>query len=67
VSDPVRSGGGLRVLQLLEREQEFNPALSEIEAEVRAELRRRLGDRALRAYLAELRRRADVTTVSSLP
>lgn len=67
VSDPVRSASGFHVLQLVDREQSRVPLLAEIEDEVRAELRRRAGDRALREYLDELRERADVRVVSELP
>lgn len=60
VSDPVRTAAGMRVLQVLEREPERTPPLEEIEADVRAQLRRRAGDRALRDYLDELRKRAEI-------
>ena len=43
------------------------PPLDEIREEVRAELRRRAGDAALRAYLDELRARADVRVADALP
>ncbi len=59
-SDPQRTASGYAVLQLIERAPGFAPPLAEVEPEVRAELRRRAGDRALRAYLDELRERADV-------
>jgi hypothetical protein len=67
VSDPVRSATGLHVLQLVDRETGWVPPLAEIEPEVRAELRRRAGDRALRDYLEELRERADVRIAPTLP
>jgi parvulin-like peptidyl-prolyl isomerase len=67
VSDPVRSASGRQVLVLVDREQGWVPPLAEIEPEVRAELRRRAGDRALREYLDELRARADVRIASELP
>ena len=67
VSDPVRSASGFHVLMLVDREDGRVPPLSEIESEVRAELRRRSGDEALRDYLDELRERADVRVVSTLP
>jgi hypothetical protein len=67
VSDPVRSAAGRHVLLLVDREAGRVPPLPEIEAEVRAELRRRAGDRALRAYLDELRTRADLRIASELP
>jgi parvulin-like peptidyl-prolyl isomerase len=60
VSEPVRTEAGWRVLVLAEREEEYAPPLGEIEEQVRAEWVRRQGERALREYLDELRRRADV-------
>ncbi len=67
VSDPVRTAGGLRVLQLLEREAERTPPLREIRAEVLVEYRRQAGDRALRSYLDELRARAEIQIVETRP
>ncbi len=65
VSDPVRTAGGLRVLQVLEREAERTPPLREIRAEVLVEYRRQAGDRALRSYLDELRARAEIQIVET--
>lgn len=67
VSDPVRGSAGYHVIALVEREPGAVPQLSEIREEVRVELRRRAGDRALRAYLDELRERADVRLTDALP
>jgi hypothetical protein len=66
ISDPVRSASGYHVLQLVERHADASPPLAEIRAQVVAEYRRRAGERALRAYLGELRARADVV-VADLP
>jgi parvulin-like peptidyl-prolyl cis-trans isomerase-like protein/SurA-like protein len=60
VSEPQRSASGFHVLQLLQREPGATPPLAEVEGEVRAELRRRSSERALRDYLDDLRARADV-------
>jgi parvulin-like peptidyl-prolyl isomerase len=60
ISDPQRAATGYQVLQLLERAPGFAPPLAEVESEVRAEMRRRAGDRALREYLDDLREEADV-------
>ena len=49
VSDPVRSGMGYHVLQVVERQPDVTPPLAEIESQVTAEFRRRAGDQALRA------------------
>jgi parvulin-like peptidyl-prolyl isomerase len=67
VSEPQRSSAGYHVLQLVLREPGAVPPLDEIREEVRAELRRRRGDLALRAYLEELRERADLLLAHALP
>lgn len=60
VSDPVRSGTGYHILQIIDRQADTTPRLAEIEPQVVAEFQRRAGDRALRAYLDDLRARANV-------
>jgi parvulin-like peptidyl-prolyl isomerase len=67
VSDPVRSNTGYHVLQVIERQADSAPSLDEIKPEVIAEFRRRAADQALRAYLDDLRRRADVVVTAKLP
>jgi hypothetical protein len=67
VSEPVRSGSGLHVLVLAAREPAAAPPLAEIEEEVRAAWRRRRGERALRAYLDELRERAELRLATGAP
>ena len=67
VAEPVRAAGGYHVLRLVAREMNRAPELAEVEAEVRAEWRRRAGDEALRAYLDELRRRAAIAVARTLP
>ena len=62
VSDSVRSGTGIHLLQLLGREEPRTPSFEEIEDSVRREWRRQAADRALRSYLDELRRDADVVS-----
>jgi hypothetical protein len=59
-SEPVRSAQGYHVLHLVEREAGGAPPLEEIAPQVRAELRRRAEDRALRERLDQLRAEADV-------
>jgi hypothetical protein len=59
-SDPQRSGSGYHVLVVLDRSPGFAPPLSDVQEEVRAELRRRGSERALRSYLDDLRASADV-------
>ncbi|HEY3190956.1 MAG TPA: peptidyl-prolyl cis-trans isomerase [Solirubrobacteraceae bacterium] len=60
VSDPVQSAGAFHVLQAVERDAGTPPPLAEVEDDVRAEMRRRADDDALRAYLDDLRRRATI-------
>jgi parvulin-like peptidyl-prolyl isomerase len=67
VAEPVRSAGGYQVLRLVARESNRAPELAEVEAEVRAEWRRRAGDEALRAYLDEVRARAAIAVTRTLP
>lgn len=67
VTEPLSTGSGYRVVQLVEREPPRTPPFEEVEALVRAEWRRRAGDRALREYLEELRRRAEVRVREPLP
>ena len=67
ISAPVRSGTGYHVFDLLEREEARIPAFEEIRDQVRNEWVRRAGDRALRAYLDELRDRAQVDPSDAMP
>jgi parvulin-like peptidyl-prolyl isomerase len=60
LSPPVRSGVGLHLLELVDRTDAVSPPYDEVAAQVRVEWRRRTGDRALRAYLDELREDGDV-------
>ena len=67
VSDPVRSAAGYHVLQLVERQSDVVPTLDDIRPQVVAELRRRAGERALRAYLDERRAHAAVVVAEPPP
>lgn len=67
VSDPLRASDGYHVIVLVDREAGSVPPLAAIREEVRAELRRRSGDSALRDYLAELRERAELRVTDALP
>jgi hypothetical protein len=60
VSEPIRSAGGYQVLELVDRTRPEVPPLEEIQEEVRAELRRRAADLALRSYLEDLRRTSEI-------
>jgi parvulin-like peptidyl-prolyl isomerase len=61
VSEPVRSAAGFQVLQVVQRDGVPAPEFADVEDEVRAEWKRRQEERALRAYLDDLRAGADVT------
>jgi len=65
-SEPVRSAQGYHVLRVVEREAGGAPPLEEIAPQVRAELRRRADDRALRERLDELRAEAVVRIAPEL-
>jgi parvulin-like peptidyl-prolyl isomerase len=55
IGEPIRSGTGVHILQLVDREPASTPLFEKIEEQVQNEWRRRQGDRALRAYLDGLR------------
>lgn len=59
-SSPIESGSGFVVARLLDREAAIVPPLSEVEALVRQDLKRRRGDEGLRRYLDELRSETEV-------
>ncbi len=65
-SQPIESGGGLYIASALEREPAIVPSLSEIDALVRQDLKRRRGDEALRAYLTTLRTQTPISVDESL-
>ena len=67
VSDPLQSPQGLHVLWMVEKQEPTRPPLFEVEAEVRAEMKRRAGDQALRDNLDELRAAAEVVVAEPLP
>jgi hypothetical protein len=67
VSEPVATPQGYHVLQLVARTESEAQPLPAVETQVRAEMKRRAGDRALRARLDELRAQADVRVAPSLP
>jgi parvulin-like peptidyl-prolyl isomerase len=60
ISEPVRSGTGVHVFQIVHREQPSVPPYEQIREQVKAEFVRRAGDKALRRYLDDLRDRAEV-------
>lgn len=65
VSQPIRSGVGFHLLRLVEMRPLSTPPFEEIESQVYHEYVRRLGDRALRSYLDQLREEGSV--VIALP
>lgn len=64
VSDPVRGGAAWYVLDLVAKEEPAIPPLERVEKEVRTEMQRRAGDRALRTYLDDLRDGGDVVVIA---
>ena len=67
VSDTVRAGPVLHIVQLLDRQADAVPAFEEIRAQVLAEYRRQAGEEALHAYLNDLRARAKIELSDRLP
>ena len=67
VGDPVRSPQGLHVLWMVKKTEIAYPPLAAVETEVRAEMKRRAGDLALRENLDDLRARADLVVAEPLP
>jgi parvulin-like peptidyl-prolyl isomerase len=67
VTEPVRASGGYHVLRLVAREAPVAAELAEVEPAVRAEVQRRAVDAALRTYLDDLRRRAEIDVAGSAP
>ncbi len=67
VSDPVRSGTGYHVLQVVERQADTAPSLDDVRPQVLAEYHRQASEEALRRYLDELRASADVKLREPLP
>lgn len=66
-SEPVRSAAGYHVVEVVEREPGAAPELSDVKDQVRAEVRRRNEDTALRTYVDELRRAGDVRVREPAP
>jgi len=66
-SDPLRGSQGFHVLQLVSRQPSRTPPLAEIRDQVRAELVRRAGDRAVRERLDTLRSAVRVRIADELP
>ena len=60
VSEPILAGGGVRLIRMIDRSDREQPPLNAIRQQVENEWRRRAGDRALRAYLDQLREEVDV-------
>jgi parvulin-like peptidyl-prolyl isomerase len=63
VTDPIRSSTGYHVLQLLERAAGEAPPFEEMKPQVLAAFRKEAADQALRDYLAQLRRNADIVSL----
>jgi parvulin-like peptidyl-prolyl isomerase len=67
VSDPIVSGGGVYVLVVRDKEPPSAPSLADIEDQVRAEVKRRAGDQAVRDTLEQLRLAGNVVEREALP
>jgi len=67
ISEPVVTAGGVRVMMLIARTEGQVPELPAVEAEVRAELKRRAGEAAIRRLLDDLRAGGEVEVVDALP
>ncbi len=67
ISAPLRSERGYHIFVMQEREPGRTPPLDEIREQVRTEFLRRADDAALRAYLAALRRAAELHVRAELP
>ncbi|MDJ0852458.1 MAG: peptidylprolyl isomerase [Myxococcota bacterium] len=67
VSDPVSTPQGYHVLVLVDRAEVETEPLADVENLVRAEMRRRAGDQALRDRLDALRAQADVVVAPEQP
>ncbi len=67
ISEPIRSGSGVYVVRVVDRENRNAPELAQVEMQVRAEMKRRAGDDAVRAVLARLREEGRVVAIEELP
>lgn len=67
ISEPIQSGGGYHVVQVVEREEDSTPPFEVVRPQVVEEFRRRRDERALRAYLDDLRARATIVVADPLP
>lgn len=67
VSDPIASGAGVYVIRVVGRDKLRHRELEEIEPQVRAEMKRRAGDDAVRATLDRLRVEGNVVAAVELP
>jgi hypothetical protein len=65
VSQPIASSGAYHVIRVEERESDAVPPFAAVRASVRAEVMRRRGETALRAYLDRLRGEADIAVAQS--
>jgi parvulin-like peptidyl-prolyl isomerase len=67
VSEPIRSGNGVYVVRVVDREPPGAPPLESVEKQVVAEMKRRAGDDAVVSTLERLREEGDVTSLEELP
>jgi parvulin-like peptidyl-prolyl isomerase len=66
ISEPIRSASGFHVVQVVAREGDSTPPFEDVRTQVAEEFRRRADERALRAYLDELRSRSRIVVADEL-
>ncbi len=67
VSEPIRAGAGVYLVEVVDREPRRVPELAAVRAQVDAEMQRRAGDDAVRSTLERLRREGRVVIAEPLP
>jgi len=67
VSEPIRAGAGVYLVEVVDREPRRVPELSAVRGQVDAEMQRRAGDDAVRSTLERLRREGSVVIAEPLP
>lgn len=66
-SEPIETPQGFHVVQLVAHLESRAPAFEDVRSQLRAELKRRAGDQALRDRLDALRKQADVQVRAEIP
>lgn len=66
-SEPIETPQGFHVVQLVAHVESRAPAFEDVRSQVRAEVKRRAGDKALRNRLDALRKQADIQLRTEMP